>query len=620
MSVRNFFFAFVDPDTAFDPTIHNVDDLDVFSFSMSQAEGDFAQLSVTIKNPKIGLLAPGRKQWLWFSWFNGTAIVPRLLGRLVALPDNLFDTTITLVFTAKPSDFLARKAALAATMRNLPFWDPIFITPNSWSDDDTVLEARSELWHIDPVTHEVTSSDIIVGDSVVEFQQSDIFYDGVQVNLQASPVSTVTMQATIPWQQSATGSVDLGRDVLGFFGNFESQKFQQISSFTFTGLASSWPKPGASIGDGWVVTVGELLDQSFLSVPAAPLIFPGIFDTSDITPVATGSIVFPIGFTGTTYSGVDGASIQGTDTIVVVPIGWGVPELVLQYTRGVQYAQVVTFTLSADMQELMTDDDADETIALTLSANPVSDITFDDSIPLGALTGRDYVHSARGRQSVEYLIMVARANLLAKARAITITYQTTFDLGLPCSLRMNALIHDPRLPGGQAIGKITSYSHDLDGSDGTPLTSLTIACAVGFGGSFTSSPGTGAWVDDAYVDPAYQEHNNQISLTPTSDVQFQLDPSVVFDDGLNFAGGLSNNQAVLDITVKNDANVQKAAILAISGVYGDQAAISTLLGTIPTTVSLLMAPMSGGPFKQEVAIGLSDLIVPQQINLEAPSD
>lgn len=617
---EKFFFAWVDAGTAFDAAVHNVEDEDVFSFSLSQDEGDFAQLSVVVKNPRIGLLAPGRKQWVWFSWDQSTDatpdVVPLFLGRLVALPDNLFDQTVTLVFTAKPSDFLAQKATLANTMRDLPFWDPVFISPDSWGDDDTVLEARSQLWHIDPITHVVTASDIIDGeDGVVEFQQADFMYEGMGVKLNASPVSTVTMQATIPWLQQASGDLDISLALLEAFGT--DPRFQQISSFTFTGLASSWPKSGTKIGDGWTVTSGELIDQSFLSVPRSPLIFPGIFDTSTITPVATGSIVFPIIFTGTLYSGVDGASIQGQDTIVVVPIGWGVPEMSLSYVRSVQFAQVVTFTLSADMQPIMSDDDVDETIALAINGNAVSDLTFDDSIPLGDPTARDYVHSNRGQQSIEYLILLARATLLAKARAISVTFQAPLRAGFACTLRKNGLIHDPRLPGGQALGKFQSYSFDLDGNDGTPLATLTIGCAVGFGGSYTTTDGVGAWVDDAYVVPAYQEHTGQIKLTSTSDVQFQLPLFAAFDDGLTFGGGLSQRQGIVNLTVSNPASSQKAAILAASPAAGDQQTISTLLGTIPTQVSLTMAPMSGGPYKQEVAISLSDLIVPQQIDLES---
>jgi hypothetical protein len=39
----------------------------VFAFELSQSEGDFAQLSVTLWNRRAGFLRPDRKQWAWFS-------------------------------------------------------------------------------------------------------------------------------------------------------------------------------------------------------------------------------------------------------------------------------------------------------------------------------------------------------------------------------------------------------------------------------------------------------------------------------------------------------------------------------------------------------------------------
>lgn len=616
---EKFFFAYTTADEAFDPAVHNVEDENVFAFTFSQDEGDFAQVVFTIINPRIGLLAPGRKVWVWFSWDQSLTDTPDIValfkGRLVALPDNLFDQTVDLTFTAKPNDFLAQKATLAATMRDLPYWDSVFIAPTSWADDDTVLEARSELWHIDPVTHVVTSSDIINGDTTIEFFEADFFYDAVAVSLQGSPVSSVTMQATIPWTQSASGIVDFTSNLLGIGGG---EKYQMISSFTFQGLVDDWPKQGGDIGDGWIVTTGELVDQSLLSVPRVSLI-PGIFDTSSIVPVPDGSIIFPVEFTGTTYGGVDGSSIEGQDTIVVAPIGYGVPSLAAQYTRSVTMGQTITFTLNADMQKIMTDDEADETLALSLSGNAVSDLTFDNTIPMVDVSGRDYIHTARGVLSIEYLIMFARANLLAKARAIKIDFTTTLANGFAASLRKSGLIHDPRLPGGQAIGKFISYSHALSGDDGTPLSTLTIACAIGYGGSFTGDDGTGAWVNDAYVDPAYQEHTGKISVTPTSDIQFALPTFAGFDDGLVFAGGLTKEQAIQELNLLNPSETQRTDILANTSKVGDNQAIASLLGTMPTQFTLQLAPMSGGPFQQEVAVSLSDLVVPQQINLEAES-
>ena len=158
---KNFYFAWVDPNTAFDPAVHNVEDEDVFSFKISQVEGDFASLELVIKNPRVGLLKPGRKVWAWFSMDTGTVIRPLFLGRIVGLPTNLFESTVTLEFTARPTDFVAQKLALAETLKVLPYYDPIFISPESWGDPDVVLEGRTVLWHVDPITHVVTVSDIL---------------------------------------------------------------------------------------------------------------------------------------------------------------------------------------------------------------------------------------------------------------------------------------------------------------------------------------------------------------------------------------------------------------------------------------------------------------------------
>jgi hypothetical protein len=52
-----------------------------------------------------------------------------------------------------------RKSTLAQTLKVAPFWDPIWVGADKRNDPDSVLEARSELWHIDRVTHDVTAVD-----------------------------------------------------------------------------------------------------------------------------------------------------------------------------------------------------------------------------------------------------------------------------------------------------------------------------------------------------------------------------------------------------------------------------------------------------------------------------
>ena len=132
-------------------------------------------------------------------------------------------------------------------------WDPIFIAPESWSDPDTVLEGRSSLWHIDPVTHVVTISDVLIPvDGTIEFAEAQVLYDGVQVQLTGVPLRSVSVVATIPWVQTATGGFDLTNSIIrawsggGGVGGIDGAISDLlmgtggiVGSYTFEGLASS---------------------------------------------------------------------------------------------------------------------------------------------------------------------------------------------------------------------------------------------------------------------------------------------------------------------------------------------------------------------------------------------
>jgi hypothetical protein len=619
---ENFYFAWINEADAFNPAVHNREDEDVFSFTMTQIEGDFAALDIIVKNPRIGLLNPGRKVWCWFSMNIGTDTAPVLKplfkGRLIGIPDNVFDTLVTLKFTARPSNFVARKAALAATMRNLPWWDPIFIAPASWVDDDTVLEARSALWHIDPVTHALTTSDVLVPeDGTIEFPESVVLYDAVAVTLQTVPLRAVDVTATIPWTQTATGTVDLTSTILHRFpgtGGIGGL----ISSFTFNGLSGSWPKDGATIGDGWVVTTGHLDDLSFLAVPHISL--PNFYDPASIPQaIPEGSIIYQASVTGRVWSGTTGAGFDETIQQVIVPIGYGVPTLVVSYGAKRDLAEVVHFKLVTDMQPLVTLADGTEALAIAISANKVSDLTYGNYIPIGDVRSRNFATSPRGQLAVEHLILLARANLVIRARAVKVTFQCALLDGINATLRKGALVHDHRLPGQQAGGKIVSYQFQLDGSNGTPLATIVMASSIGYGGAYTESPGSPSWVDASWVAPEWQEYTDVVKLTGTSDITFAMPRTAYFDDGVDFIRGLTPANSVLQLTVTNGPIDQKAALGGDHPGFGDQAAVSAALQLMPTTISLKLVGLGGGPYTGSVEIGVSHLIVPKQIDLEAPS-
>ena len=167
-SIGPFYFAWADKNEAFDPALHARIDEDIFKFDVDHSEGDFATLTAIVRNPRIGLLAPSRRVWAWLSWQNGAELVPLFYGRLVGVPTDINQELVTLVFTARPADFVSLKEAKAETLKERPYYDPIWINPDSLDDPDTVLEARSALWSIDRVTHEVDISDVLVGEDGIE--------------------------------------------------------------------------------------------------------------------------------------------------------------------------------------------------------------------------------------------------------------------------------------------------------------------------------------------------------------------------------------------------------------------------------------------------------------------
>ena len=127
------------------------------------------------------------------------------------MPSNINQNAVTLDFIGRPADYAAQKAALAASLRVLPYYDPVFITPDAQADPDTVLEARPALWHIDRTTLAVTTSHILVGeDGVEEFLENEVPYDSVSISIGQVPTRSLTVSADVSWTQSAHGNINVG--------------------------------------------------------------------------------------------------------------------------------------------------------------------------------------------------------------------------------------------------------------------------------------------------------------------------------------------------------------------------------------------------------------------------
>lgn len=390
MSNLPFTFAWVnETDTTFDPTTMNVFDEDIFSFVMKHDEGQIPTLEIIIKNPRIGLLSPGRKVWAWLGWqsdaddpnYHGE-LVPLFFGVLIGVPTSLFQEKITLQLQARSPQFIQNKQALAETMKISPYYDPIFIETSRRDDPDTILEGWSALWHVDRTTLDITASDIIVGeDGNIEFTEGQAFYDSVSMQLGQPPLSNVRVEGTVNWTQRTSGFVTI--PTLNF------------SSYTGDTLMSDWPKPGAGIGGGYtcessfttdVYLVGETPTTSYNSSWTNTDPNPGQCSNASASNSSSGPALLspnPLScvLTGYLQTGVCdpyadppiNTPLHMQSTGMIIPL-WAVSlDMTMRYDANRQYSEVLSFDMTANTQGILTSPlVAQNTELITISSVDIS--------------------------------------------------------------------------------------------------------------------------------------------------------------------------------------------------------------------------------------------------------
>jgi hypothetical protein len=631
-----FYFAWADKNEPFDAGRHAHIDEDIFKFDIDHGEGEFATLTAIIRNPRI---------WAWLSWRNGADLVPLFYGRLVGVPTDINQELVTLVFTARPADFVALKSAKAETLKVRPYYDPIWINPSSLDDPDTVLEARSALWSIDRVTHEVEISDILVGeDGIEEFQPDQVPYDSVKINLGETPLRSVLVDATINWTQSASGTLAFGLNVATYSGQ---------------SLISGWPKPGTTVGGGWTVVAASARDLNDVeNVETANCSVNwqnqekkhATGDTMSVSisssvPIMRGPYLytdlmrkFQIGVINEGGPDSDPINIPATQqsTGLYVPLWQVQASMTLKYDANRPRKEHARFTLTTDVQHIVTLAEDADVLAITLDSQDVGFGVAGLPPPIGTVGRRSYLPTDRGLWSLEYLIALARAHLLIRSRVIEITFACTFERAIALSCRKNARVFDDRLPGGQALGKIIDYRFGVDGGNGLALGSMTIGCAIGYGGAVQEQPGEPSYAEPGYMARGYQAYRNVEIALPASDVRYAPPIDAPNDDGLVFP--LSKGRATVREQVHGSAEAQAGAILASFSAdievnnaqprnVDEQNRIAALQSQTTSEIlkgnsvwyDLELKPVSGMSFETGYDIAVSQLKVPKMIDLEAAS-
>jgi hypothetical protein len=847
-----FYFYWADEDeTTFNPSTMTVFDEEIMSFKVNHEEGQIPTLDITIRNPRIGLLAPGRKTRAWFAWDNNGTTVPLFFGVLVGIPTNLFKELVTVQFLARSATFIADKQAVAETMKVRPYYDPFFLDQKHRDEPDSILEGWSALWHIDRVTNEITASDVLVGeDGTVTFDEDHAFYDSVSMELGQPPLVNVRVEASVNWTQRTSG--------------FFAVPTINMASYTGDSFMGDWPKPGSGIGGGYKVESSFVTD-TFHVAQTPTMNFQSSWSNTDPNPgqcsnasassQSSGPALLspnPLScvLTGYVKSGVCfpdsdppvNTPAEVSVTGMIVPCWFVSGDMTIRYDANRAYSELLSFDMIANVQGILASptvdqntelisiqsidlgkpmvdvlswtDFASESVGIAQviwpnnptkpgglayqicvqagtagAAEPVfsdipGEVTIDGSvhwaslgdaglsdiphwspgmgapvgmvvlitqqvfnintgdledipggtsyyiclkggytngvfdtftytppvvsneepvpvprtvsiinqptystsvgqritdgsvewmvlgtspavfsIPIGGtpsdVKANNYFPTARGRWSVEYLIMKARARLRYRARAVTLGWDTPFEFVTTLSCRMNATLFDPRLPGGAATGKIVAYSMECDGSTGKLMGHVKVGVGVGFGDSVAEVTGTPEYALPGYAQLGWQRYDGQTVVPGSDDVSYTPPVFSPFDDGLHFP--LSWTQVSDGGIFSNTLAAQKAAIEASFAVARELGFIQEWAGktisggTAPNTSqsgldsnqawkleeqqlalasqntpyvmeanaiswTCLIKPCSGnGPFEGSYAITVSPLVVPQGINLEAPS-
>lgn len=645
-----FYFAWVAAnETTFDPFVHAREDEKLLSFTVEQSEGDFATLTMEIRNPRVGLLLASRKRHCYLSYQgqgqSPADIRPLFRGRLVAIPDNINGEIITLVFTGRADDFADRKETLAYSLQELPYYDPVWIAIDNQSNPDVVLETRGALWHVDRISGDVTISDLLVGeDGVLSFDETEVPRDSVQVHLQQTPLRRLQMTATVGWQQAGTGDIPV------MFNN-------QFDSFLADSVSKDWPAVGANVGGGWEVTFSQA-SSSIDNIPSDAF-------TTSITlqappePIPESQVVIepppppPRNKAGRpipsdwifilTSMQVQGKSSASEATLNVQEQGVIIPFVSIWLSMRLAYKaernrkETITFTMDTNTQPIVTDAGDTDRMLLTLEGNDIGKDVGDGTIPIEDVQRSQYFPTERGLQSLEYLLLLARSHLVLRSRAVEISFDVPFDRAIDLSCRHNARLFDDRLPGGQALGKVIKYSFSCDGDSGVVIGKVTMGCAIGYGGAVVSDPGTESYVNAGYVNNGYQFYTNQVTVAAAGDIAYTVPGGPPQDDGLVFPlravpwrvkptfFPVHLSAEDFPITRDFDGYTQEGVDGFTDGVNDSeqaaaaQKAIAEILKTKRCHLDFTIAPVNGQEFLAGYNITTTSLQIPKQINLEAES-
>jgi len=429
---------------------------------------------------------------------------------------------------------------------------------------------------------------------------------------------------------------------------------------TYTGesLISNWPKTGDSLAGGYYVASASATDD--FGIGSIEPVNWQVSYTNRKEKHADGDLMsFNESFSGPTRGqggGPDGgfevseygesvtgdpatgtpASFSRTRIALTVPRWQVSTTLVLGVDANRDRKENVSLTVTSDLQAVLQDPDDESTVeTIDLPAADVAKECDTSGAVIENTSRSEYVSTDRGLQSIEYMIMRARAKLILGSRVVKVKWDCSFADAVDVTTRHNARIIDPRLPGGEAIGKVVSTSIRRAGDSGEFRGTIEIACAVGHGNAITTSAGTPDYVDADALEAGIQTFTGQVVAAASGDVGYS--PPILTHGGGGMESLTKSSLVIREQVLSNTPDVDVAGAMlaatqsfppgamingfALLAKYHEgavKAYVDTLANT-QTWYELELKNLQGAGIEADWSVDIAPLVIPRQIDLEAGS-
>jgi len=511
----------------------------VTEFDVSQSEGEAAILETSVGNPGIGPVLTGVNQ-------RGTLTVPGhgaiFSGVVNSVPSNLARSTVKVEFLAQPDDFPAKLAEFADGLRERPYFDVLFF-PRSEDgvprDPAEVLETRAAHFHVHPVTHEITLSDVLVGDRVIDLGGH---YDvsSIAVNSKGHPLKKATATLVAEFEQTSTGRVEISQRItpheiktltpdvtsLGDHGGFGSNSGWTVDDASFTPGTPYATREHFYDGESqyvWLVKYGNPPQtQTKLMHRQRSLLYwklkaERMFASWDYVQPRRETMALTMeagvqAVIGTAdreeHIGEFSVSPVHDDPLASIPeweadkdYEWG--DLV-RYKGQVwqcrlDHCSTGTFTV------VPTDRKAIFISRSSASQGSVSVLVQWVAVPHlggGALKSREaysFLDTGRGNEAAEHMALRLNAFLRRRMRCVEVKFRGVWeDLG-DVTLKDSVRIEHPSFPGGECTGKVIAYRKHWTGEKQMRFVEVTLGVSLATGDAAPALPGNTSY-SEAFAD------------------------------------------------------------------------------------------------------------------------